>query len=360
MRLILPPARPGADRGRLRDETCVTPPATAAVDPSVTVEHKYGSTMVESEPERVVTVGYTDQDATLAVGVVLVGVGDFLGGYDWRAPPWAQEALGGAKPRSSAASRSTSRPSWPSAGPDHRDQRGPEEGDYDKLSRIAPTVAHGRDIDFGMPGEEQTMLVARALGREERGREVVDEVEANREGPREHPSSPARANPAYGGPDGYGGDANGDTEPLPHRPRLELPRGRRAGRRRLLPAFSGEQFPLLTGARRDVGAEQDVLATGVKRLDAASEERKVLIDLTDEFVGALVRLRAEPRLCAGERGGRAERGVDGEPGTPGRAGVSGLRAPQRARAREPAAIASEIQPEATSRIRPAGTSARPS
>ena len=65
----------------------------------VTVEHKYGTTEVEEEPERVVTVGYTDQDATLALGVVPVGVGDFLGGYEWRERPWAQEALGGAEPK---------------------------------------------------------------------------------------------------------------------------------------------------------------------------------------------------------------------------------------------------------------------
>ena len=55
----------------------------------VTVEHKFGKTTIESEPKRVVTVGYTDQDAALAVGVVPVAVGDFLGGYDWRERPWA-------------------------------------------------------------------------------------------------------------------------------------------------------------------------------------------------------------------------------------------------------------------------------
>ena len=44
------------------------------------------------------TVGYTDQDAVLAVGVVPVGVGDFIGGYKWRERPWAQDALKGAEP----------------------------------------------------------------------------------------------------------------------------------------------------------------------------------------------------------------------------------------------------------------------
>ena len=39
----------------------------------VTIEHKYGETVVESKPERVVSVGYQDQDPLLALGIVPVG-----------------------------------------------------------------------------------------------------------------------------------------------------------------------------------------------------------------------------------------------------------------------------------------------
>jgi iron complex transport system substrate-binding protein len=41
---------------------------TAAAAFPVSVEHKFGTTRIESEPERVVTVGYTDQDPVLALG----------------------------------------------------------------------------------------------------------------------------------------------------------------------------------------------------------------------------------------------------------------------------------------------------
>lgn len=36
----------------------------------VTVDHKYGSTVVPADPRRVVSAGFTDHDALLALGVV--------------------------------------------------------------------------------------------------------------------------------------------------------------------------------------------------------------------------------------------------------------------------------------------------
>lgn len=52
------------------------------------------------------------------------------------------------------------------------------EDDYSKLSRIAPTVAQTDEfVDFGMPWQQQTLLTGRALGREDRARELVAEAE---------------------------------------------------------------------------------------------------------------------------------------------------------------------------------------
>ena len=116
----------------------------------------------------------------LALGVVPVGVGDFLGGYEWRERPWAQDALGGAEPEVVGGQEinfeavAAQRPDLIIA-----INAGLKQGDYDRLSQIAPTVAQSGDyIDFGMPWDEQTLLVGRALGREERAREVVADVEA--------------------------------------------------------------------------------------------------------------------------------------------------------------------------------------
>ena len=261
----------------------------------VKVEHKFGTTEIPSEPKRVVTVGYTDQDAVLALGVVPVGVGDFLGGYKWRERPWAQGALGGAEPKVVSGQQinfeavAAQRPDLIIA-----INAGLKQGDYDRLSRIAPTVGQSGDyIDFGMPWEEQTELVGRALGREDEAREVVAEVEAKFESVRKaHPEFAGKsAILAYGGPDGYGAYASQDT-----RSRFLVDLGFKTPERvdelagdTFFVEFSQEQFRLMD---QDLvvmyGSRDDILKDPVfKRLDAVPEDRVIYLDLTDQFAGAL-------------------------------------------------------------------------
>jgi iron complex transport system substrate-binding protein len=290
----------------------------------VTVEHKYGSTEIPAEPKRVVTVGYTDQDAALALGVVPVGVGDFLGGYRWRERPWAQEALGGTRPPVVSGQEinfeavAAQRPDLIIA-----INAGLQKGDYERLSRIAPTVAQsGAYIDFGMPWEEQTLLVGRALGREERAREVIAEVQAKFErARREHPEFAGKtAILAYGGPDGYGAYATQDT-----RSRFLSDLGFKTPKPidalagdAFFTAFSQEQFRLMD---QDVvvmyGARDDILANPVfRRLNAVAEDRVIYLDLTDQFAGALgfASALSLPYLLEQAEGPLAD-AVDGDPAT---------------------------------------------
>jgi iron complex transport system substrate-binding protein len=57
--------------------------AAASADAAfpLTIKHKYGSTTIEKVPERIVTVGLTDHDALLALGVVPVGTTEWFGEY---------------------------------------------------------------------------------------------------------------------------------------------------------------------------------------------------------------------------------------------------------------------------------------
>jgi iron complex transport system substrate-binding protein len=74
------------------------PIATASAAPDsfpVTIEHKYGSTTIPQEPERVVDVSFNGQDFVLALGVTPVGVREWIGGYEFQTRPWARSRLQG-------------------------------------------------------------------------------------------------------------------------------------------------------------------------------------------------------------------------------------------------------------------------
>ncbi len=65
----------------------------------VTVQHALGSTTVPQAPQRVVSLGYTDQDAILAFGVVPVAIREFTGNRPGATWPWASDRLQGQQPR---------------------------------------------------------------------------------------------------------------------------------------------------------------------------------------------------------------------------------------------------------------------
>ncbi len=304
-------------------------PAAAAAGSAfpVTIDHKFGSTTVEEAPERVVVVGYTEQDAVLALGVKPVGVRAFMGGYDWKQRPWAQEALGGTQPEVIGVEQinfeavAAQRPDVIIA-----INTGMTEGDYEKLSRIAPTVAQSGDyVDFGMPWDEQTTTIGRALGREPEAEKVVAGIRARFARAREeHPElAGASAVLAYGGPDGYGAYTSQDT-----RSRfltdlgLKLPAeiDRIAGDS-FFTELSQERFRLID---RDLvvmfGPQQEIESDKVfGRLEAIEQDRVVYLDLGDQFAGALgfasplslpyLLDEAVPQLAAAVDGDRATKVV---------------------------------------------------
>ena len=159
----------------------------------VTIEHQFGTTEIPAEPDRVVTVGFNDQDFVLALGVVPVGTREYMG-YDYDARPWAAEQLDGEV--------------LPTVGEAEIDVEAVaalepdlivgiysfmDEDTYELLSGIAPTVAQtDQYAPGGTPWEEQTLLTGRALGREDEARDLVHDVEAQFAAAREQ-------NPAFAG-----------------------------------------------------------------------------------------------------------------------------------------------------------------
>lgn len=162
-----------------------TTKATAIATPGtfpVTVAHKFGTTEIPREPERVVTVGFSEQDSVLALGVKPVAVREWFGAQPFAVWPWAQDELGDAEPQVLTMpfgeldfeTIATLRPDVIIA-----THAGITAEEYTTLSQIAPTVAQSADYpDFGMPWQEQTRVIGRALGRAAAAEERVAEVEA--------------------------------------------------------------------------------------------------------------------------------------------------------------------------------------
>ncbi|MEU6341017.1 iron-siderophore ABC transporter substrate-binding protein [Streptomyces sp. NPDC046977] len=149
----------------------------------VTLTHKYGSTTIKAEPKRVVTVGLTDQDAVLALGTVPVGTTEWIGGYKGAIGPWAQDKLGSAAAPTVLKDTGTG-PQVEKIAALRPDlilalYSGLTKAQYDTLSKFAPVVAQPKEYnDYGIPWQQQTETVGKALGKADEAKKLVDGVEA--------------------------------------------------------------------------------------------------------------------------------------------------------------------------------------
>lgn len=146
-------------------EVAPTSNATAAAFP-VDVEHVFGTTTIESEPERVVSIGFTDHDALLALGVEPVGIREWYGDYDY-VWPWAQDELGALTPEVLPAEELNFE-QIAALDPDLIIGLyiGLDEQQYELLSAIAPTVAPPADYpSFGAPWQVMTRMAGAAVGK---------------------------------------------------------------------------------------------------------------------------------------------------------------------------------------------------
>jgi iron complex transport system substrate-binding protein len=166
--------------------TAPTTPTTPKAAPTsggtaafpVTIEHAFGSTTIPAAPQRVVTIGFNEADFALALGVVPVGVRDFIGEYAEESRPWAQEALGGATPEV-VGRNELELEKIAALQPDVilGVYSFIDRATYERLSGIAPTVAPPSET-VAATWQEQTRLTGRALGLTERAEQVVADTEA--------------------------------------------------------------------------------------------------------------------------------------------------------------------------------------
>ena len=155
--------------------------AGAAAFP-VSIENKFGTTTIKSEPKRIVTVGLVEQDALLALGVVPVGTTEWFGGYPGAIWPWAQDKLGGAaKPEVLKDTDGIQYEKVAALRPDLiiAVYSGLTAENYATLSKIAPTVAQPKgSIDYGVSWQDVTRTVGAAVGKKDQAGKLVSDVEA--------------------------------------------------------------------------------------------------------------------------------------------------------------------------------------
>jgi iron complex transport system substrate-binding protein len=167
------------------DDANTSSSSSGGVDPGafpVTLTHTFGSTTVKSAPKRVATLGWSDQDHAVALGVVPVGStkitygGNAQGSTDFFDA--AVQKLDGTAPVRYDDSDGIPFAEVAKVRPDLilATNSGLTQQDYDKLSKIAPVVAYPGQ-PFLTPWRTSLEMVGQALGRSEEAEKVLEKTE---------------------------------------------------------------------------------------------------------------------------------------------------------------------------------------
>ncbi len=165
--------------------TAIAPALGQESEPAfpVTIEHKFGSTVIAEEPQRVVSIGFTEQDPLLAVGITPIAVRYWYGDPDKAIFPWAIDESEGVQPQVlNMPYGNLNYEAILALAPDliSAVDSGITQEEYDNLSQVAPTIAqYDTYVDFGMPWQETTRLIGKAVGRSEQAEVAIAEVEAS-------------------------------------------------------------------------------------------------------------------------------------------------------------------------------------
>ncbi|MCG5212997.1 iron-siderophore ABC transporter substrate-binding protein [Streptosporangium sp. KLBMP 9127] len=163
----------------------------------VTVEHAFGSTQIAKAPQRVVSVGYTDDQAILAFGIKPVGMVDQYPNPPGKTPdintqwPWVKDKWGDTRPEV-IMTNGDSGPNYEKIAALRPDlivavYSEIDQAAYDRLTKIAPTVGRtkGEKEPFSAPWQDNAVHIAKALGKADEGAKLVqgiqDKLDAARE-----------------------------------------------------------------------------------------------------------------------------------------------------------------------------------
>jgi iron complex transport system substrate-binding protein len=145
----------------------------------VSIEHTFGTTTIEEQPERIVVLGWSAQDTVYALGLEPVGMPSYpFGGGDDGVLPWDDEYF---DPQVTTLLDTADGPPLEAIAALQPDvilapYEGFEESVYDSLSGIAPTVAYPGE-PWTTPWREQTRMIGEALGMSEETEQLIAETD---------------------------------------------------------------------------------------------------------------------------------------------------------------------------------------
>ncbi|MER5967912.1 iron-siderophore ABC transporter substrate-binding protein [Streptomyces sp. NPDC002057] len=157
----------------------------------VTVEHKYGSTTIDKEPKTVVTLGLSDQDAVLALGIKPAGSVDWFKEKPYGKWPWTKDKWGSNTPQIVGERDEYNIEKIAALKPDLviAQYSGMKKEQYDTLSKFTKVVAQPKDHpDYGAPWQLMTQQIGKSLGKDAEASKLIADIDARFKAAREkHP-----------------------------------------------------------------------------------------------------------------------------------------------------------------------------
>lgn len=145
----------------------------------VTIEHTFGETTIEEQPERIVVLGWSAQDTVYALGMAPVGMPSYpYGGGDDGVLPWNDEYFDADETTLLDTADGAPLEQIAALRPDVilAPYEGFDENVYEDLSGIAPTVAYPGE-PWTTPWREQTRMIGEALGKSEEADQLITDTE---------------------------------------------------------------------------------------------------------------------------------------------------------------------------------------
>nr|WP_260860104.1 iron-siderophore ABC transporter substrate-binding protein [Streptomyces cupreus] len=171
----------GTDNASAESTSSASAGADAKSAFPVTVEHKYGSTTIDKEPKKVVTLGLSDQDAVLALGIKPVGAVDWFKEQPYGKWPWAKDKWGSDLPEIVGERDDYNMEKIAALKPDLviAQYSGMKKEQYDTLSKFTKVVAQPKGHeDYQAPWQDMTRQIGKALGKETETEKLISDIDA--------------------------------------------------------------------------------------------------------------------------------------------------------------------------------------